>query len=46
MPGDIITKLSKTEVRDLIEYLASLKAKSTETGSMDLRSMSHARRAT
>ena len=27
MPADIITKLSKTELRDLIEFLATLKAK-------------------
>ncbi len=27
MPADIVTKLSKTELRDLIEFLATLKAK-------------------
>ena len=27
MPADIITKLSKTELRDLVEFLATLKAK-------------------
>jgi quinoprotein glucose dehydrogenase len=27
MPADIVSKLSKTELRDLIEYLATLKAK-------------------
>jgi quinoprotein glucose dehydrogenase len=27
MPADLVSKLSKSELRDLIEYLASLKVK-------------------
>ena len=35
MPADLVTKLTKAELRDLVEFLSSLKAKSGMIGSAD-----------